>query len=334
MVRGNGMENFEALLISKDAQGQKVEWRRMAIDDLMEGDVTVKVTHTTINYKDALAITGKAPIIRRYPMIPGIDLAGVVATSTHPEFKQGDMVLATGWGLGESHFGGYSSYARLKGDWLLPVPAGFTTADTMALGTAGFTAMSALLALEAHGVTPQRGPVLVTGSAGGVGSVAVSILAKNGFKVIAATGRMGERAYLQGLGASELIDREELSGPVSPLGSERWAGAIDTAGSNVLANVLSHIQYGGTVAACGLAAGMELPTSVAPFILRGVTLAGISSVMAPKAHRLEAWSRLQSDMDLTKLKAITTTRPLKDVLALAPEILAGKVRGRVVLEIP
>jgi len=327
------MENFTALMISKEREGQKVGWRQMSLDELMEGDVTVRVTHSTINYKDGLAITGKAPIIRRYPMIPGIDLAGVVVISTHPEFRPGDLVLATGWGLGESHYGGYAGYARLKGDWLIPMPAGFSTKDAMALGTAGFTAMSAVLTLEAHGVTPEGGPVLVTGAAGGVGSVAVAILARLGFTVVAATGRMGERAYLEGLGASELLDRTELTGPVRTLGPERWAGAIDTAGGNLLANVLSQTRYCGTVVACGQAAGMELPSSVAPFILRGVTLAGISSVMAPKARRLEAWARLQRDLDLTKLKAMTTTRPLKDVLELAPEILAGKVRGRVVLEV-
>jgi len=325
------MENFEALMISKEGEGQKVEWQRMSLADLMEGDVTVRVTHTTINYKDGLAITGRAPIIRRYPMIPGIDLAGVVAASSHPEFRPGDEVLATGWGLGENHYGGYAGYARLSGDWLVPVPAGFSPAIAMAIGTAGFTAMSSVLALEAHGVTPERGPVLVTGAAGGVGSMATAILSRLGFKVVAATGRMEEREYLESLGASELIDRSELTGPAKPLWREQWAGAIDTAGSNVLANVLSQIKYGGTVAACGLAAGMDLPTSVAPFILRGVTLAGISSVMAPKARRLEAWARLERDLDTEKLKAMTTTRQLRDVVWLAPDILAGKVRGRVVL---
>ena len=328
------MEYFEALLISKEGAGEKVEWRQMTVDELMAGDVTVRVTHSTINYKDGLAVTGKAPIIRRYPMIPGIDLAGVISISNHPEFRPGDRVLATGWGLGESHYGGYAGYARLKGDWLIPVPAGFSTKDAMAIGTAGFTAMSAVLTLEAHGVTPEGGPVLVTGAAGGVGSIAVAILARLGFRVVAATGRMEERAYLEGLGASALLDRSELTGPVRPLGPERWGGAIDTTGGNLLANVLSQTRQWGTVAACGLAAGMELPTSVAPFILRGVTLAGISSVMAPRARRIEAWARLQRDLDPAMLKAMCTTRPLKDVLELAPEILAGRIRGRVVLEVP
>ena len=327
------MESFEALMISKEGEGQKVEWRRMALDDLMEGDVTVRVTHTTINYKDGLAITGKSPIIRRYPMIPGIDLAGVVAASTNPDFRPGDRVLATGWGLGENHFGGYAGFARLRGEWLVPMPAGFTTANAMAIGTAGFTAMCSVLALEAHGVTPERGSVLVTGASGGVGGVAIAILSRLGYRVVAATGRMGEREYLEGLGAIELIDRAELTGPAKPLWREEWAGAIDTAGGDILANVLSRIKYRGTVAACGLAAGMELATTVAPFILRGVTLAGISSVMAPRELRLEAWARLERDLDLKKLESMTTTRPLRDVQELAEEILAGRVRGRVVLEV-
>jgi acrylyl-CoA reductase (NADPH) len=327
------MEKFEALMISKEGEGQKAEWRQLTIDDLMEGDVTVAVTHTTINYKDGLAITGRSPIIRRYPMIPGIDLAGVVAASADPRFRPGDLVLATGWGLGESHYGGYAGYARVRGEWLLPLPSGFIAANAMAIGTAGFTAMCSVLALEAHGVTPEQGPVLVTGAAGGVGGVAIAILSGLGYRVVAVTGRMEERGYLEGLGASELIDRAELEGPAKPLWRETWAGAIDTAGGDILANVLSRIKYRGTVAACGLAAGMELATSVAPFILRGVTLAGISSVMAPRDLRIEAWSRLERDLDKNKLESITTTRPLRDVEALAEEILAGKIRGRVVLEV-
>ena len=327
------MEKFAALMISKEGEGQKAEWRQLALDELMDGDVTVRVTHTTLNYKDGLAITGRSPIIRRYPMIPGIDLAGVVAASSHPDYRPGDLVLATGWGLGESHFGGYAGYARVRGEWLLPLPSGFTTANAMAIGTAGFTAMCSVLALEAHGVTPERGPVLVTGAAGGVGSMAIAILSGLGYRVVAATGRMEERGFLEGLGASELIDRAELSGPAKPLWRETWSGAIDTAGGNILANVLSRIKYRGTVAACGLAAGMELATSVAPFILRGVTLAGISSVMAPRDLRIEAWARLERDLDKNKLESITTTRPLLDVEELAEEILAGKIRGRVVLEV-
>jgi acrylyl-CoA reductase (NADPH) len=328
-----GMERFEALVISREGNRQKAEWRQLGIDDLMDGDVTVRVTHTTINYKDGLAVTGRGPIIRRFPMIPGIDLAGVVESSSHPAFKPGDQVLATGWGLGETHYGGYAGYARVKRDWLLPLPAEFSCASAMAIGTAGFTAMCSVMALEAHGVTPGAGPVLVTGASGGVGGVAVSILSKLGYHVVAATGRMEEKEYLKGLGANEIIDRSELTGVPKPLWHEKWAGAIDTAGGNVLANVLSRIKYRGAVAACGLAAGMELPTTVAPFILRGITLAGISSVMAPRELRIEAWGRLARDLDLKKLASITNTRPLKDVEGLADEILAGKVRGRIVLEV-
>lgn len=327
------MDSFEALMISKDGKGQKAEWRRLTIDELMDGDVTVRVTHTTINYKDGLAVTGNAPIIRHYPMIPGIDLAGVVEMSAHPCFKPGDLVLATGWGLGETHYGGYAGYARVSGDWLIPLPSGFSCETAMAIGTAGFTAMCSVLALETHGVTPESGPVLVTGASGGVGGVAISLLSKLGYQVVAATGRMEEKDYLQGLGADEIIDRSELTGPAKPLWHEKWAGAIDTAGGIVLANILCRIKYRGTVAACGLAAGMELPTTVAPFILRGVTLAGISSVMAPRELRIEAWGRLARDLDLKKLESITTTRSLKEVEELATEILAGRIRGRVVLEV-
>ncbi len=327
------MDTFEAFVISKTDGGQNVAWQPFAKADLMEGDVLVRVSHSTINYKDGLAITGNAPVVRRWPMIPGIDFAGVVETSDSPEFKPGDEVVLNGWGLGETHLGGYAQYARVKAGWLVPLPKGFTCADAMAIGTAGYTAMLAVLALEAHEVTPDKGPVLVTGAAGGVGSVAVAVLAKLGYSVIAATGRPEEEAYLKSLGAAEILPRAELSGPAKPMARERWAGAVDVAGSNTLANALSQTRYGGAVAACGLAQGMDLNTSVAPFILRGVTLAGIDSVMAPKAKRLAAWSRLVQDLDLAKLHAMTTTRPVKDVIALAPEILAGKVRGRVVLEI-
>jgi len=327
------MDKFEALIISKEGKGQKAEWRRIALYDLMEGDVTVRVTHSTLNYKDGLAVTGRAPIIRHFPMIPGIDLAGVVTASSHPDYRPGDEVLATGWGLGESHYGGYAGCARVKGEWLIPIPAGFSSATSMAVGTAGFTAMCSVLALENHGVTPESGQVLVTGASGGVGGVAVSLLSKLGYRVVAATGRMEERGYLEGLGASEVVDRVELTAPPRPLCHEQWAGAIDTAGGIVLANVLCRIRERGTVAACGLAAGMELPTTVAPFILRGVTLAGISSVMAPRKLRLEAWGRLSRDLDLKKLDFMTTIRPLRDVEELAVEMLAGRIRGRVVLEV-
>ncbi len=325
---------FEALLISKsESGGQTAGWTSLTEDDLMDGDVTVRVTHSTINYKDGLAVTGKAPVIRRWPMIPGIDFAGTVTRSSHPDFREGGEVLINGWGLGETHYGGYSQMARVKGDWLLPVPAGLTRADCMAIGTAGYTAMLCVLALEAHGVKPDSGPVLVTGAAGGVGSVAVALLARLGYQVAASTGRPEEADYLKSLGASEILPRDEFSTAPKPLARERWAGAVDVAGSSTLANVLSQTKYGGTVAACGLAQGMDLPTSVAPFILRSVTLAGIDSVMAPKAKRQDAWTRLAKDLDLAKLHAMTETRPVRDVVALAPEILAGKIRGRVILEV-
>jgi acrylyl-CoA reductase (NADPH) len=324
---------FKALMLTKSADGQRAEWTELSDADLMPGDVLVRVTHSTINYKDGLALTGKAPVVRRWPMIPGIDFAGTVEQSGHPDIKVGDNVILNGWGAGETHYGGYAQYARVSGDWLVKRPAEFTAAQAMAIGTAGYTAMLAVMALEDHGVTPDRGPVLVTGAAGGVGSIAVTLLAKLGYEVIASTGRREEEAYLKGLGASEVIDRADLTGPAKPLGRERWAGAVDVAGSHTLANVLSMTRYGGTVAACGLAQGLDLPGSVAPFILRGVTLAGIDSVMCPKPRRVAAWRRLARDLDRDKLDALSTTRPLSDVLTLAPEILAGKIRGRVVLEV-
>jgi acrylyl-CoA reductase (NADPH) len=328
------MQRFKALVADKGEKAPNLAWKDLGDRDLMDGDVTVRVSHSTVNYKDALALTGKAPIIRRWPMVPGIDLAGAVTSSSHPEFKAGDEVILNGWEAGVSHFGGYAQMARVKGDWLVKKPAGFSAAETMAIGTAGYTAMLCVLALERHGVAPTSGAVVVTGAAGGVGSVAIALLAKLGYQVIASTGRQGEAAYLKGLGAVEVIDRAELAGPAKPLGKERWAGAIDVAGSHTLANVLSMTKYGGTVAACGLAQGIDLATAVAPFILRGVTLAGVDSVMAPKPARIEAWNRLARDLDRGKLEALTETRPIDDVVALAPEVLAGKVRGRVVLALP
>jgi acrylyl-CoA reductase (NADPH) len=323
------MTKFDALLVSKTDAGQSAEWTQLSESDLMEGDVTLRVSHSTINFKDGLAITGRSPVIRRWPMIPGIDLAGTVTASAHPGYQPGDQVLADGWGLGEVHYGGYAQMARLRGDWLLPIPAGLTPADCMAVGTAGYTAMLCVMALETHGVMPESGPILVTGAAGGVGSVAIALLAKLGYSVTASSGRPETAEYLKSLGATDIIARDELAGTPRPLAKERWAGAVDVVGSATLANVLSQTRYGGTVAACGLAQGMDLPTSVAPFILRNVTLAGIDSVMAPQAKRAEAWARLARDLDLTKLRAMTDKRPLRDVIALAPEILAG----RVVLEI-
>lgn len=326
--------NFNAFLLSKGDKGQEIAWRSLSEADLMEGDVTVRVSHSTINYKDGLAMTGKAPVVRRWPMIPGIDFAGTVEASSSADFKPGDAVVLNGWGLGETHLGGYSEIARVKSDWLIKRPDGVSAAVSMAIGTAGYTAMLCVLALEKHGVKPASGPVLVTGAAGGVGSVAVAVLAKLGYDVVASTGRASEAEYLKGLGAKDIIDRAELgAGPGRPLAKERWAGVVDVAGSHTLANAIASTKYGGCVAACGLAQGMDLATSVAPFILRGVTLAGIDSVMAPKAIRVEAWNRLATDLDKSALAAMTVTRPIADAPALAPDILAGKVRGRVVLEI-
>jgi acrylyl-CoA reductase (NADPH) len=326
------MASFKALLLSRSDGELRAVWSQLTDADLMEGDVTVRVTHSTINYKDGLVLTGKLPGLR-LPLIPGIDFAGTVIHSSHPEYQAGDDVILNGWGCGERHHGGYAERARVKGDWLIKRPTAFTNADAMGIGTAGFTAMLAVLALEAHEVGPDKGPVLVTGAAGGAGSVAVTLLAKLCYHVIASTGRPHEAAYLKSLGANEVIDRGELSGPARPLGKERWAGAIDVAGSHTLANVLSMTKYGGAVAAAGLAQGMDLPGSVAPFILRGVTLAGIDSVMAPRSKRVLAWERLARDLDRAKLAELSVTRPLGDVVSLAPEILAGRIRGRVVLEI-
>ena len=299
----------------------------------MEGDVTVRVEWSTLNYKDGLAITGKAPVVRRFPMIPGIDLAGTVETSSHPEWKPGDKVILNGWGCGETHLGAYGEKARVKGNWLVRLPAGMTAREAMAIGTAGYTAMLAVMALERHGLTPMSGPVVVTGAAGGVGSVAIAILGHRGFQVTASTGRPSEADYLKKLGATEVIERKELAGPVKPLTKERFAGGIDTVGSTTLANMLSMTRYGGAVAACGLAGGMDLPTSVAPFILRGVSLLGIDSVMRPVADRQVAWTRLESDLDRGKLADMTTEIGLAEVIEAARNIVEGRVRGRIVVKI-
>jgi acrylyl-CoA reductase (NADPH) len=278
-------------------------------------------------------MTGKAPVVRRFPMIAGIDFAGTVESSSHPQWKPGDRVILNGWGLGETHLGGYAEKARVKGDWLVGLPTRNSARGAMAIGTAGFTAMLAVMALERHGVTPQQGPVIVTGAAGGLGSVAVALLAKLGFAVIASTGRPTEADYLRGLGASEIIERKDLAGTAKPLGRERWAGGIDTVGSSTLANVLSMTRYGGAVAACGLAGGMDLPTTVAPFILRGVSLIGIDSVMCPLERRQEAWKRLASDLDAGKLAAMTSEIDLSGVIEAGRRIVEGGVRGRVVVKI-
>jgi acrylyl-CoA reductase (NADPH) len=299
----------------------------------MDGDVTVRIEWSSLNYKDGLALTGKAPVVRRFPMIPGIDLAGMVEASDHPDWKPGDRVIVTGWGLGETHLGAYAEKARVKGDWLVPMPAGMTGRESMAIGTAGFTAMLAVLALERHGVTPDSGPVVVTGAAGGVGSVAVAVLAKLGYEVIASTGRSSEADYLRHLGAREVIDRADLAGKPRPLAKERWAGGIDAVGSATLANVLSATRYGGAVAACGLAGGMDLPAYVAPFILRAVSLLGIDSVMCPQSVRREAWNRLASDLDRGKLQAMTREISLVEVLEAGQAIVESRVRGRIVVKI-
>src|SRR5882757_7284972 len=299
----------------------------------MDGDVTVRVEWSTLNYKDGLAVTGKAPVVRRFPMIAGIDFAGIVEQSQHPEWKAGDRVVCNGWGMGETHLGAYAEKARVKGDWLVRLPDNISTRDAMAIGTAGYTAMLSVLALEKHGLTPKSGPVVVTGAAGGVGSVAIAVLSKLGYHVIASTGRMSEAGYLRDLGAAEVIDRSELSGPAKPLARERWAGGIDSVGSTTLANILSMTKYGGAVAACGLAAGMDLPTSVAPFILRGVCLLGIDSVMCPIELRKVAWSRLAGGLDSGKLTEITQEIGLDGVIAAGAGILAGQVRGRIVVKI-
>lgn len=324
---------FRAILIEKDDHGYRAGLQQLDEARLPEGEVLVKVSHSTLNYKDALAITGKGPVVRQFPMVPGIDLAGVVEQSSHPDYQPGAAVLLNGWGVGEAHWGGLAEKARLKGDWLIPLPEGFSAAEAMAIGTAGYTAMLSLLALERHGVTPDKGEVLVTGANGGVGSVAIALLARLGYRVVASTGRPEEADYLKQLGAAEIIERASLSEPGRPLGRERWAGAIDSVGSHTLANVCASTRYGGCVAACGLAQGMDFPATVAPFILRGVTLAGIDSVMRPRADRLEAWSRLARDLDKTLLAPITHTIGLEDAIAVAGDLLAGKVRGRVVVDV-
>ena len=326
-------ETFKAILVSRDEAGkQDVGIVELEDSALMEGDVTVAVEATTVNYKDGLAITGKAPVIRRFPLVPGIDLAGTVLDSQHPEWSPGDKVVLNGWGVGETHHGAYAERARVKGDWLVPLPDSITPLDAMAIGTAGYTAMLCVMALERHGILPDRGPVVVTGAAGGVGSVAVALLARLGYHVIASTGRPAEEAYLKNLGAAEVISRDELSGPARPLGKERWAGGIDVVGSGTLANVLSMTSYGGAVAACGLAGGMDLPASVAPFILRGVCLLGIDSVMAPKAIRLEAWRRIAADLEHAKLAALSTRIPFSGIIDAAHDIVEGKVRGRLLVD--
>ena len=325
---------FKGLLLTRSEDGQT----QAAITEIDEaqlppGDVVVQISHSTLNYKDGLAITGKAPVVRSFPMVPGIDFAGVVQSSTDARYREGDAVLLNGWGVGETHWGGLAQRARVKADWLVSIPGGFTAAQAMSLGTAGYTAMLCVMALQREGIEPSAGPVLVTGANGGVGTIAISLLAQLGFEVHASTGRLEEAAYLQSLGAKEVIDRHTLSGAGKPLQKERWAGAVDTVGSHTLANVCASLKYGGVVAACGLAQGMDFPASVAPFILRGVTLSGVDSVMAPMSRRVQAWERLAREISPDLLARNTETIGLGDAVATAQRLLAGQVRGRVVVDV-
>lgn len=324
---------FKGILIEKDEAGYRAALTDLDEGRLPKGDVTVRVSHSTLNYKDALAITGKGPVVRAFPMVPGIDLAGTVEHSTYPDYKTGDAVILNGWGVGETHWGGLAQKARVNGNWLVPLPAQFTLQQAMAIGTAGYTAMLCVLALERHGVTPADGEIMVTGAAGGVGSVATAVLTRLGYRVVAVSGRPAETEYLKQLGAVEVLDRATFAVPGKPLGRERWAGALDVVGSHTLANVCATTKYRGVVTACGLAGGMDFPATVAPFILRGVTLAGIDSVMCPRPERLEAWKRLASDLDMAKLATISREVGLSEVLPLATKLLNGEVRGRVIVDV-
>jgi acrylyl-CoA reductase (NADPH) len=326
---------FTAILLSKNDAGATVA-EITQLDDAQlpaDGDVTVSIDYSTINYKDGLAITGKSPVVRKWPMVPGIDGAGEVIASSHPDWKVGDRFILNGWGVGENHMGCLAQRARLKGDWLIPLPAGMSTKTAMSIGTAGYTAMLCAMALQEQGVDKDSGEVLVTGASGGVGSVAIAILSGQGYRVAASTGKLSEAEYLKSLGASEVLDRNELSGPGKPLQKERWAGVVDSVGSHTLVNAVAQTKYGGTIAACGLAQGLDFPASVAPFILRGVRLIGIDSVMAPKPKRIAAWDRLANELDASKLATITQEIGLADALSKAPDILAGKVRGRLVVNV-
>ena len=327
-------DTFRAIRLFKTETGQETRFLELSDDDLMAGDVTVRVDYSTVNYKDGLALTGKSPVVRVWPLTPGIDFAGAVESSSHPDFSPGERVVLNGWGVGETHHGGFSQKARVKGDWLVKLPNAISNAHAMAIGTAGYTAMLAVLSLEGLGLSPDKGEVLVTGAGGGVGGVAIALLARLGYRVVASSGRNAtEGEYLAGLGAAEVIDRADLASAGRPLQRERWAGAIDAVGSHTLANVLAQMRYGGVAAACGLAQGMDLPASVAPFILRDVTLAGIDSVMRPRADREQAWRRLARDLDMAKLDAMTVTATLDEVPALGAAIVAGKVRGRVLVNV-
>lgn len=324
---------MQAILINKDDSGYSAQMSQIEEQQLPEGDVLIQVDYSTLNYKDSLAITGASPVVRNFPMVPGIDFAGTVEHSDHADFKAGDQVVLNGFGVGEGHWGGLAQKARVKGDWLVPLPTAFTPKQAMTIGTAGYTAMLCVMALEQQGVNPDQGEILVTGAVGGVGSVAVSLLAKLGYTVVASSGRPEEKDYLLSLGATQVMDRNELSEKGRPLAKERWAGAIDVAGSHTLANICASMKYGGTVAACGLAQGYDLPATVMPFILRGVTLAGIDSVYRPKADRIAAWNRLAEDLDLTHLDAIMTEITLSQALETAQEQMQGLTRGRFVVNV-
>ncbi len=324
---------FKGILIEKDDLGYRAGLREIGETELPAGNVVVRVHYSTLNYKDALAITGKSPVVRHFPMVPGIDLVGTVEESSHGDYRIGDMVVLNGWGVGETHWGGLAEKARLNGDWLVPLPAPITAYQAMAIGTAGFTAMLCVLALEQNGVTPDRGEVLVTGANGGVGGIAIALLSKLGYRVVAVTGRPAESDYIKYLGATEVLSRDSFSSPGRPLGKERWAGAVDVIGSHVLANVCATTKYGGTVTACGLAGGMEFPATVAPFILRGITLAGIDSVMCPRVRRLEVWRRLGRDLDMDKLNTMTKTIGLAETLDYANQLLSGTLRGRTIVAV-
>ncbi len=324
---------FKGILIEKDDAGYRASLKDIDEAQLPEGDVTVRVSHSTLNYKDGLAITGKGPVVRRFPMVPGIDLVGTVESSTHADYQPGDSVLLNGCGVGEGHWGGLAQKARLKGDWLVPLPKQFSPQQAMAIGTAGYTAMLCVLALERHGVKPEHGEIVVSGAAGGVGSVATAVLAKLGYTVVAVSGRSEETDYLKRLGASEVLNRADFSSPGKPLGKERWAGAVDVVGSHTLANICATTKYRGVVTACGLAGGMDFPATVAPFILRGVTLAGIDSVMCPRPDRIEAWRRLGTDLDVSKLEMISTEISLDEAIPTALKLINGEVRGRVIVDV-
>jgi acrylyl-CoA reductase (NADPH) len=324
---------FNAILIERDPPPYRASLKKLEESQLPAGDVSVRVEYSTLNYKDALAITGKGPVVRQFPLVPGIDFAGTVDESSNPGFKRGDKVLLNGWGVGEAHWGGLAQVARVKADWLIPLPGALTARQAMAVGTAGYTAMLCVMALERHGLTPGDGEILVTGAAGGVGSVAVALLSKLGFRVAAMTGRPAESGFLKELGAAEIVDRAAYAGAGKPLAKERWAGAIDVVGSHTLANVCASLRYGSVVAACGLAGGMDFPATVAPFILRGITLAGIDSVMRPRPDRVEAWRRLSRDLEINKLELLTVEISLAQALERAALFLEGQVRGRIVVDV-